>query len=128
MIHNINWGKYFTEEEFKCRYTGNCNMDQYFIDQLNKLRDIYAKPITISSGYRDPTHPIEAKKKTPGAHASGMACDISVRGADALKIIHIALELNFTGIGVNQKGSGRFIHLDILNGTPQRPRPTIWSY
>ena len=72
----FNWGKYFTEEEFKCRYTGNCNMDQYFIDQLNKLRDIYAKPITISSGYRDPTHPIEAKKKSPGAHASGMACDI----------------------------------------------------
>ena len=78
--------------------------------------------------YRDATHPIEARKKEPGAHASGYACDIGVRGADALQIVGIALQLGFTGIGVNQKGSGRFIHLDILNSTPQRPRPTIWSY
>ncbi len=71
---------------------------------------------------------MKLRKKEPGAHASGYACDIGVRGADALQIIGIALQLGFTGIGVNQKGSGRFIHLDILNGTPQRPRPTIWSY
>ena len=125
---DFNWGKYFTEEEFKCSHTGKCDMDQYFIDRINQLREQYGKPIKITSGYRDATHPIEARKKEPGAHASGYACDIGVRGADALQIVGIALQLGFTGIGVNQKGGGRFIHLDILNGTPQRPRPTIWSY
>ena len=27
-----------------------------------------------------------------------------------------------------QKGSGRFIHLDTLENSEERPRPTVWSY
>ena len=34
----------------------------------------------------------------------------------------------FTGIGVNQKGGGRFIHLDIAEIENYSPRPHIWSY
>jgi hypothetical protein len=33
-----------------------------------------------------------------------------------------------TGVGVNQKGSGRFIHLDIVEGNEHVSRPSIWSY
>ena len=127
-LANFDDYKYFTKEEFECKNTGNCLMQKDFMDQLTILRETIGRPFIISSGYRDPSHPIEARKKEPGAHASGYACDIGVRGGDALQIIGIALQLGFTGIGVNQKGSGRFIHLDILNSTPQRPRPTIWSY
>ena len=35
--------------------------------------------------------------------------------------------LPFTGIGIQQKGSGRFIHLDMAPAE-QLPRPMIWSY
>jgi zinc D-Ala-D-Ala carboxypeptidase len=36
----------------------------------------------------------------------------------------MALEAGFTGIGVQQKGTGRFLHLDTLENL----RPTVWSY
>ena len=124
----FHWGKYFNRGEFECSHTHTCEMDQEFIDQLNILREEFGKPLTINSGYRSPEHPIEYVKQTPGAHASGKACDISIARGDALKLIEIALKLGFTGFGINQKGSSRFIHLDTLESTKDRPRPTIWSY
>jgi zinc D-Ala-D-Ala carboxypeptidase len=39
--------------------------------------------------------------------------------------LRLAFKLGFTGIGVQQKGSGRFIHLDTMEGGT---RPTVWSY
>jgi len=37
-------------------------------------------------------------------------------------VLRLAMHLQFTGIGVQQKGSGRFVHLDL------RKEPTVWSY
>tara|TARA_R100001086_G_scaffold91050_1_gene45039 strand:+ start:688 stop:1062 length:375 start_codon:yes stop_codon:yes gene_type:complete len=124
----MNYGKYFKESEFVCSHTGEVAMQQSFLDSLNVLRETFGKPITITSGYRHPTHPIEAKKKTPGAHTTGQAVDIGVSRGDAYKLLLIALNAGYTGIGIAQKGNGRFIHLDTLTGSRERPRPTIWSY
>ena len=124
----FHWGKYFNRGEFECSHTHTCEMDQDFIDKLNKLREEFGKPLTINSGYRSPEHPIEYVKQSPGAHASGKACDISVSRADALKLLELALKLGFTGYGLNQKGSSRYIHLDTLENSKERPRPSIWTY
>jgi zinc D-Ala-D-Ala carboxypeptidase len=123
----INWDNYpnFSEKEFACSHTGECDMREDFLDALQTMRGIYDKPMTITSGYRHPTHPIEAKKSSPGAHTTGCAADIACSGAEAYELLQIAFELGFTGIGVSQKGSARFIHLDMLE-TP--PRPNVWSY
>ena len=72
--------------------------------------------------------PIEAKKAKPGSHASGRAVDIAVRGDKAVKLIKVAFEFGITGIGVQQKGGGRFIHLDDLKLEDGFARPNIWSY
>lgn len=123
----MDWGKYpnFKAEEFNCRHCGKNEMQPEFMGKLQHLRGIYGKFMTISSGYRCPQHPIEAKKDTPGPHSTGLACDVAVQGADAHKVLKLALELGFTGIGVQQKGTGRFIHLDtVVSGA----RPTVWSY
>ena len=45
-----------------------------------------------------------------------------------VRFITHAQEYGFTGIGVNQKGNSRFIHLDIADHSEERPRPTVWSY
>ena len=125
----MNWGKYFTEDEFKCSHTGNCKMNQDFVDKLNLLREVFGKPLIITSGYRDPTHPIEAAKKFgPGAHTTGKAVDISISRESAYKLLRLSLDFGFTGIGINQKGSARFLHIDQLENKPNQPRPTIWSY
>lgn len=127
----MNWAKYapfFTEEEFKCKHTGLCEMNEQFMEKVLALRKAYNKPIRISSGYRDKKHPIEAVKTTSGAHTTGNACDIAVSHAEAFEILSIAMSLGFTGIGVQQKGAGRFIHLDDLPNSKVFTRPTVWSY
>jgi len=96
-----------------------------FMLKLQTLRSVYGKPMRVTSGYRCPEHPIEAKKSKPGAHASGCAVDIGVDGADAHQLLKLALAAGFTGVGVQQKGTGRFIHLDTLDSPL---RPTVWSY
>ena len=109
-------------------------MDEGFLNLLDDLREACDFPFVITSGYRDPTHPIEARKAHPGAHTYGQAADIRARGDNALLIVQKALELGFTGIGVSQKGphGSRFIHVD--NMTTEefagggRNRPWIWSY
>ena len=58
-----NTSAYFNQHEFTCSHTGKCDMDVIFIAKLNQLREMYGKPLTISSGYRDATHPVEAVKK-----------------------------------------------------------------
>jgi len=129
---SVDWenSKYFKANEFTCSHTGIEKMNQSFIDRLNNLREAYGKPMTISSGYRDSTHPVEAMKKDPkgGAHVSGEAADILIERGNAFKLLSLAFLIGFTGIGVNQKGGARFLHLDTLENSPTRPRPTIWSY
>lgn len=125
----LDWSAYpnFSESEFRCKHSGKCEMHPEFMARLQKLRDLYGKPMVITSGYRDKTHPIEARKPgSGGAHTTGRACDVAVRGADAIRIVQLAIQLGFTGIGVQQKGASRFIHLDDV--TEGLPRPTMWSY
>jgi zinc D-Ala-D-Ala carboxypeptidase len=123
----MDWNKYpnFSAKEFDCSHCGKNEMRADFMERLQALRNAYGKPMRITSGYRCPEHPIEAKKAKPGSHASGCACDVGVEGQDAYQLLKLAFQLGFTGIGVQQKGSGRFIHLDTLE---QPPRPNAWSY
>lgn len=125
----MDWVLYpnFSETELRCKHTRQCAMHPDFMARLQKLRTTFGKPMIISSGYRHPTHPVEARKASPGAHALGRAVDVAVEREDAYRLVAFALMHGFTGIGVKQKGGGRFIHLDdVPPGV--LPRPTIWSY
>ena len=120
----MNWADYpnFTEAEFCCRHCGKQEMKPEFMGRLQALRDVYKRPMTITSGYRCFDHPVEKAKAEPGMHSTGLACDVGVQGADAHELLRLAMHLGFTGVGVQQKGGGRFIHLDL------RSAPTVWSY
>ena len=126
----MDWGKYknFTADEFKCSHCGLNEMKPEFMDRFQQLRNAYNKPMKITSGYRCPKHPIEAAKPKPGAHSTGLAADVGIQGAEAHRLLQLALELGFTGVGVQQKGTGRFLHLDTISNQPDSPRPTVWSY
>lgn len=121
----------FAYRELRCK-CGRCGsdgreMDAAFMSLLQRLRDLYGKPMVITSAFRCRRHPVEAKKSAPGAHSLGVAVDIACRGADAVEILRLAMTLPFTGFGISQRGNARFIHLD--TGTPPSlPRPMIWSY
>ena len=123
----MNWKDYpsFSEAEMRCSETGECKMSENFMQKLQALRDEYGKPMTITSAYRSPQHSVEASKAAPGVHTRGIAVDVAVAGADCYDLMKLAFKHGFTGIGVAQKGSGRFLHLDTFKGGP---RPNVWSY
>ena len=123
----MDWSKYpnFTKKEFDCQETGTNQMQESFMEKLQELRTAYGAPMRVTSGFRDPRHSIEVSKSAPGVHTRGCAVDIACGGQDAYEIMKIALELGFTGIGVQQRGSSRFLHLDTYTGDP---RPNVWSY
>lgn len=124
---------YFTEKELSCRHTGEYKFDEEFLDLLNKIREECGFAFPVTSAYRHPTHPNEARKQATGAHCTGKAIDIAVSGAKAMELVSVAIANGVTRIGVQQKGSGRFIHLDICTKEdfPDRdyfPEEAIWSY
>lgn len=107
-------------------------MEPTFMEMVDHLREVYGAPLAVTSAYRCPQHPIEAKKTSDrlGAHTFGRAIDLAVSGADAYKLLKLAQEIGFMGIGCAQKGaiSSRFIHVDNLSAADKFPRPWLWSY
>jgi uncharacterized protein YcbK (DUF882 family) len=93
-----------------------------FMERLQALRTDNGKPMLVTSVYRCPKHPVEASKSQPGMHSTGLAADIGVSGSEAIQVLRLAFDAGFRGVGVQQKGSGRFIHVDL------RETPTVWSY
>ena len=117
--------KHFTEGEMACSHCGLRPMDEHFMARLDELRERCGFPLVISSGYRCPEHN-EAVSKTGrnGPHTTGQAADILIEGERAYLLVKTAIAMNFRGIGINQKGVGRYIHIDDC----LEPRPRIWSY
>ena len=122
--------KYFEDYELRCSHCGDERMQPHFMEHIIVLRELLGFPFVVTSGYRCPNHPIEAPKESPGAHTTGMAMDIQVSGNNAHRLLDAALRAGFSGIGISQKGdhSTRFIHLDKIGNSEDRPRPTVWSY
>jgi zinc D-Ala-D-Ala carboxypeptidase len=124
----MTW-RYFHIDEFACRHCGANLIDHQFVTELDELRHAIGFPLPITSGYRCPEYNAQVSSTgQTGPHTTGRAADILVSHARALKLVQVATAMNFTGIGVKQNGTGRFIHLDNLPNSPAHPRPTIWSY
>ena len=112
--------KYFKLEDFDCQETGENEMSTEFIQRLDGLRSVCGFPFIVTSGYRSPNHSIEAKKERPGQHAQGIAADIKVvGGAQRRLLVEKALDMGFTGVGVDKN----FVHVDIRTTTP-----VLWVY
>ena len=115
--------KYFQKSEFACKHTGLNEMKHEFVSVLEKIREEYG-PMVVTSGYRHPTHPVEARKShSNGEHTQGMCADIAcTSGSDRYRLITIALKHGITRIGIARN----FVHLGMGGrGLPDR---VIWEY
>ena len=130
MSDNKDSWKYFTREELKCKGTDECFMNEEFMKQLHRLREDYARPMRITSGYRDVSYNTVIGGSPNSAHILGQAVDVAVSGNLAYDLIRMAMLHGFTGIGVAQRGpqNKRFIHIDNMVNSDTSPRPTVWSY
>ena len=104
----------FKSSELACKETGELGVTYELMDALQKLRRKLKRPLTITSGYRSPQHSIEKRKKKPGKHAMGLAVDIAADSNLAYQILSNAARCGFYRIGSCQKGSVRFMHLDVF--------------
>lgn len=122
----MDWSKYpnFSKSEFDCKHTGLNEMRPEFMDVLQAIRTEYGKPMSITSGYRHPSHPVEAKKgHSNGEHTKGACADVACNnGADRYRLIVIALKHGVTRIGIAKT----FLHLGI--GGDGLPNHVIWEY
>lgn len=125
-MSKAQWDYYpnFIKKEFDCKHTGNNEMTHEFMVLLQKIRAEYGKPMTVTSGYRDPKHPIEARKThSNGEHTQGNCCDLAcINSQDRFDLMRIALKHGITRIGIAQT----FLHLGI--GGNNLPNNVIWHY
>lgn len=128
-LSEVEWRwKHFSRSEMACKGSGECCMDEGFMDLLEAIRVDYGKPMIVTSGYRSPEYNAQVSHTGhTGPHTTGRAADIAIRGKDAYTLLRMALAHGMTGIGISQKGSSRFIHIDNLEA-PDFPRPMLWSY
>lgn len=105
--------------------SGEEHMDRSFLANLDALRHKCGFPFIITSGYRTPEYNNQISSTGfTGAHTTGKAADIAVSRENAYTVLKNAFEMDcFTGIGINQKGDKRFIHLDSIDGSNR-----IWTY
>jgi len=112
--------RYFSKEEFVCQHTGRNEIKEDLLFRLDFLREECGFPFVITSGYRDSSHPVEARKARPGTHSQGIAADIKVtNGFERRMLVKQALKFGFSGIGV-AKGC---VHVDV-----RKTSPVLWAY
>lgn len=93
--------------------------------RLQYARELTHFPWIITSAARCPEYNAKVSSTgLTGPHTTGLAFDIGVQGEQAYAVLSALLKASFTGIGINQKGTGRFIHGDLI----VIGRPMIWSY
>ena len=113
----------FPKSDFDCKHSGRNEMKHEFMVVLQAIRNEYNAPMRVTSGFRHPTHPIEAKKMRPGEHTFGMSADIACNnGADRFRLVTIALKHGITRIGIAKT----FVHLGL--GAPGLPLNVLWEY
>ena len=117
--------KNFDSSEFACKCgCGYDTPDAELIRMLQAARDLYGKPIVITSGCRCIKHNRNVGETANSAHITGKAVDIATpTGAARYEIIKALMQAGFSRFGINFKKS--FIHADIDDS---KPHPTIFSY
>ena len=114
--------RYFKLEEFECPCCGKADMDDFFLRKIDELRHLCDFPFVITSGFRCKDRNDQVGGSLGSQHLFGRAADIRMAGLNAMKVLESARALGFSGIGIYQNGSSRWIHLDT------RPGPfALWS-
>ena len=127
-MHN-RW-EYFSEDELRCKGTGEIHMNEEFMKKLIALRKEFNQPMTITSGYRDGSYNEVIGGGKISAHLEGKAVDVACYGTKAYKLIQLAIKHGFNGIGIKQHShpGKRFVHLDTVEHKDVQPILWIWSY
>ena len=119
MINYIKISPNFHLSEFECPCCHLVKLDPRLLEKLQKLRDQIGGPLYISSGYRCPRENARVGGVPHSYHLYGMAADVYTKTVPLDKLLELAREVGFTGIGYYPKR--HFLHLDV------REKPYFWK-
>ncbi|MBQ8001855.1 MAG: DUF882 domain-containing protein [Clostridia bacterium] len=107
--------KNFKVKEFRCKDgSDKILIDTKLVELLQKIRDFFGKPVTITSGYRNATYNTKIGGANNSQHMYGTAADIKVQGVDPLMVARYAeiVMHDKGGIGYYYSDSN-FTHVDV---------------
>ena len=108
--------KNFQFREFDCKGKGCCSstlIDEKLVEYLQRIREHFGRPITITSAYRCETHNKNVGGATQSRHAQGCAADIVVQGVSSREVAKYAESIGILGIGLYETSAdGYFTHID----------------
>lgn len=115
--------KHFNRIEFTCKDgCGKADMSPKLIEILEGIRNMYDKPMTITSGFRCFKHNEAEGGKSDSAHTAGLAVDIAVHDSvERYNLIMFAMQQGIQRIGIAKT----FIHIDI---DETKPQDVVWLY
>ena len=106
----------FSSLEFDCHGSGCCSetiINPKLVEYVQKIRDHFGKPITVTSGYRCPIHNKRVGGATGSRHSKGDAADIVVQGVTPREVAQYAESIGIKGIGLYETSAdGYFTHVD----------------
>lgn len=102
----------FKVREFACHDgSDSVLIDEKLVRILQKAREHFAKPVTITSGYRTATYNAKVGGASNSYHTKGRAADITVSGVDNKELAKYFEAQGINGIGLYNYIGG-FVHVD----------------
>ena len=127
--------KNFQYKEFDCHGRGCCSttiIDEKLVEYVQRIRDHFGKPVTITSPYRCEVHNRRVGGATKSYHMQGKAADIVVQGVSSREVAKYAESIGILGIGLYETSAdGYFTHIDTRTtksfwyGQNEQPRSTF---
>jgi uncharacterized protein YcbK (DUF882 family) len=83
------------------------------VEYVQRIRDHFGKPVTITSPYRCEVHNAKVSGATRSNHMQGKAADIVVQGVSSREVAKYAESIGILGIGLYETAKdGYFTHID----------------
>lgn len=106
----------FTRKEFACKCDcGFDTVDYYLAEVLDRVREHFGVPVTVTSGARCLAHNQSIGGVPASQHTKGRAADIVVRGVDPLDVASY-VKSNFSSVSVGTYDT--FTHVDTRSNGP----------
>ena len=106
----------FNSTEFDCQGKGCCSqtiINPQLVKYLQKIREHFNVPITITSAYRCPTHNSRVGGAPGSRHSKGDAADVVVKGHSPREVAQYCESIGIKGIGLYETAAdGYFVHID----------------
>jgi len=96
----------FKVKEFSCPGSDAILIDDALVVALQKVRDHFAQPVTITSGYRAEAWNKKIGGSPSSQHLLGKAADIVAQGVTPLAVARYAESMGMGGVGHYTAGQG----------------------